>query len=70
MVWSKGTLGLAQGEGKQEVSQLSPRQGLCLSGQGRERVGWSKLPFILTGEAEVPRERLSRRKGRFPLLLA
>ena len=70
MVWSKGTQGLARGEGKREVSQLSQRQGLCLSGQGRESLGWSKLPFILTGDAEVLRERLSRRKGRFPLLLA
>lgn len=45
MAWSKGTLGLAQGEGKQEMSRLSQRQGLCLSGWGGERLGWLKLPL-------------------------
>lgn len=32
VAWSKGTMGLAQGEEKQEVSRFSQRQGLCLSG--------------------------------------
>lgn len=60
MAWSKGTLGPAQGEGKQEVSQLSQRQGLSIR-VGKGKGGVVKTPsFFLSGEAVVPRERLSR----------
>lgn len=40
VAWSKGTWGLARGEGTQDVSWLGQRQGLIWT--GRKRLGWPK----------------------------